>query len=260
MIRLRTYFLLFVLTLAGTTVVAQKAKHTFRLSPTDFLLDDEPFQIISGELHPSRIPPEYWQHRIRMAKAMGCNTISVYIFWNYHESEEGIFDFSTGNRNLAEFIKTVQKEKMWLIIRPGPYVCAEWELGGIPPYLLRIPDIRLRCMDPRYMAAAERYITRLADEIRPFLITRGGPVIMLQIENEYGSYANDRNYMQRLKDVWLASGIDIPTFTGDGPTTHMLEAGSLPGSAVGLDPGSSAADFELAAKMNPGVPVFSSET
>jgi beta-galactosidase len=115
-------------------------------------------------------------------------------------------------------------------------------------------------MDPRYMAAAERYIARLAEEIQPFLITRGGPVIMLQIENEYGSYANDRNYMQRLKDVWLANGIDIPTFTGDGPTTHMLEAGSLPGSAVGLDPGSSAADFELASKMNPGVPVFSSET
>ncbi|NLN31463.1 MAG: beta-galactosidase [Bacteroidales bacterium] len=260
MIRFGSCLLLFVLTLAGTTVDAQRAKHTFRLSPEEFLLDDEPFQIISGELHPSRIPPEYWQHRIRMAKAMGCNTISVYIFWNYHESEEGVFDFSTGNRNLAEFIKTVQKEKMWLIIRPGPYVCAEWELGGIPPYLLRIPDIRLRCMDPRYMAAAERYIARLAEEIQPFLITRGGPVIMLQIENEYGSYANDRNYMQRLKDVWLANGIDIPTFTGDGPTTHMLEAGSLPGSAVGLDPGSSAADFELASKMNPGVPVFSSET
>lgn len=260
MIRFGSCLLLFVLTLAGTTVDAQRAKHTFRLSPEEFLLDDEPFQIISGELHPSRIPSEYWQHRIRMAKAMGCNTISVYIFWNYHESEEGVFDFSTGNRNLAEFIKTVQKEKMWLIIRPGPYVCAEWELGGIPPYLLRIPDIRLRCMDPRYMAAAERYIARLAEEIRPFLITRGGPVIMLQIENEYGSYANDRNYMQRLKDVWLANGIDIPTFTGDGPTTHMLEAGSLPGSAVGLDPGSSAADFELASKMNPGVPVFSSET
>ncbi|HOS70901.1 MAG TPA: beta-galactosidase [Bacteroidales bacterium] len=260
MIRLKIYFLLFALILAGTTVPAQKAKHTFRLSPTEFLLDDEPFQIISGELHPSRIPAEYWQHRIRMARAMGCNTISVYIFWNYHESEEGVFDFSTGNRNLAEFIKLVQKEKMWLIVRPGPYVCAEWELGGIPPYLLRIPDIRLRCMDPRYMAAAERYMSRLADEIRPYLITRGGPVIMLQIENEYGSYANDRNYTQRLKEVWQANGIDVPTFTGDGPTTYMLEAGTLPGSAVGLDPGSTAADFELAAKMNPGVPVFSSET
>lgn len=242
------------------TAEAQKAKHTFKFSPAEFLLDDQPFQIISGELHPARIPEQYWNHRIQMAKAMGCNTISAYIFWNYHESEEGVFDFSTGNRNLAEFINLVQKEDMWLIIRPGPYVCAEWELGGIPPYLLRIPDIRLRCMDERYMAAAERYIARLAEEIRPWLITRGGPVIMIQIENEYGSYANDRNYMMRLKEVWTANGIDIPTFTGDGPTTYMLEAGTLPGSAVGLDSGSSPGHYELAAKMNPGVPVFSSET
>ncbi|MDX9930672.1 MAG: beta-galactosidase [Bacteroidales bacterium] len=258
----RSIFFLFMTTLliVSAQSEAQKVKHTFRLGPSEFLLDDQPFQIISGELHPARIPEEYWKHRIQMAKAMGCNTISVYIFWNYHETEEGVFDFSTGNRNLSEFINLVQKEDMWLIIRPGPYVCAEWELGGIPPYLLRIPDIRLRCMDPRYMAAAERYIVRLAEEIRPWLITRGGPVIMVQIENEYGSYANDRNYMMRLKEVWAASGIDVPTFTGDGPTTFMLEAGTLPGSAVGLDSGSAPEHFELASKMNPGVPVFSSET
>jgi beta-galactosidase len=248
------------LVLTSASLQAQKAKHSFKFSPTEFLLDDQPFQIISGEMHPARIPAEYWRQRIQMAKAMGCNTIAAYIFWNYHESEEGIYDFSTGNHNIAEFIKTVQDEDMWLILRPGPYVCAEWELGGIPPYLLRIPDIRLRCMDPRYMAAVERYIARLAEEIRPFLITKGGPILMLQIENEYGSFGNDRNYLLRLKEVWAANGIDVPTFTGDGPTTYMLEAGSLPGSAVGLDSGSSLADFELASKMNPGVPVFSSET
>ena len=110
------------------------------------------------------------------------------------------------------------------------------------------------------MVAAERYIKRLAEEIRPYLVTRGGPILMLQIENEYGSFGNDRNYMMRLKEVWASNDIDIPTFTGDGPTTYMLEAGSLQGSAVGLDSGSSLADFELASKMNPGVPVFSSET
>lgn len=239
---------------------AQKGKHTFTLGETEFLLDGKPYQIISGELHPSRIPAEYWRHRIQMAKAMGCNTISVYLFWNYHEAREGEYDFTTGNRNIAEFFRLVQEEGMWLIVRPGPYVCAEWELGGIPPYLLRIPDIKFRCMDPRYMAAAEKYITRLAEEIRPFQVTNGGPLLMLQIENEYGSYGNDRNYMFRLRDVWKSAGIDIPTFTGDGPTTYMLEAGSLPGSAVGLDPGNDADDFALAAKMNPGVPVFSSET
>jgi len=252
--------LVLIFILLPVSLTAQKAKHTFKFSATEFLLDDLPYQIISGELHPARIPAEYWKHRIKMAKAMGCNTISAYIFWNFHETEEGVFDFTKDNHNLAQFIKTVQDEDMWLILRPGPYVCAEWELGGIPPYLLRIPDIKLRCMDPRYMAAAERYIARLAEEIRPYLITRGGPILMIQIENEYGSFANDRNYLQKLKEIWASNGIDVPTFTGDGATPYMLEAGTLPGSAVGLDPGSSAADFELAARMNPGVPVFSSET
>ena len=253
-------YLLLALLFITPEANSQKVKHTFKLGPTEFLLDDEPFQIISGEMHPARIPAEYWKHRIQMAKAMGCNTVSAYIFWNYHESEEGVFDFTTGNRNLAEFMKLVQEEEMWLIIRPGPYVCAEWEFGGIPPYLLRIPDIKVRCMDPRYMAAAERYITRLAEELRPYQITKGGPLLMIQIENEYGSFGNDRNYLNRLKEVWTANGIDIPTFTGDGATTYMLEAGTLPGSAVGLDPGSDEGAFALAAKMNPGVPVFSSET
>jgi beta-galactosidase len=239
---------------------AQKVKHTFRFGDTQFLLDDQPFQIISGEIHPARIPEEYWKHRIQMAKAMGCNTIAAYIFWNYHESEEGVFDFTSDNHNIGEFIKTVQDEDMWLILRPGPYVCAEWELGGIPPYLLRIPDIKLRCMDPRYMAAAERYIAKLAEVISPYQITMGGPLLMIQIENEYGSFGNDRIYMKRLKELWAQNGIEVPTFTGDGPTSYMLEAGSLPGSAVGLDSGTSPAQFELAARMNPGVPVFSSET
>ncbi|HSL85603.1 MAG TPA: beta-galactosidase, partial [Bacteroidales bacterium] len=248
--------------LAGisSAVQGQRAKHTFRLGGTEFLLDDQPFQIISGEMHPARIPAEYWRHRVRMAKAMGCNTIGVYLFWNYHEQEEGVFDFSTGNRNLSEFFRIVSDEGMWLLLRPGPYVCAEWELGGIPPYLLRIPDIRLRCMDPRYMAAVERYMKNLAAEIKPWLITGGGPILMVQIENEYGSYGNDRNSLARLKEIWIENGINVPFFTGDGPTPYMLEAGTLPGCAVGLDPGNAHAHWELANRINPGVPVFSSET
>lgn len=238
----------------------QKSRHTFSLGTTEFLLDGNSFQIIGGEMHPSRIPAAYWRNRIQMAKAMGCNTISVYIMWNYHESQEGVYDFESENRNLAEFFRIVDEEGLWLIVRPGPYVCAEWEFGGIPPYLLRIPDIKLRCMDTRYMAAAEKYMAKLAAVIKPFLITNGGPVLMLQIENEYGSFGNDRNYISRLKDVWVENGIDVPFFTGDGPTTYMLEAGTLPGCAVGLDSGSQLSHFELAAKMNPGVPVFSSET
>ena len=254
-----TFLAIILLTTAGFPQ-KQKARHTFVLGESEFLLDANPLQIISGEMHPARIPEEYWRHRIRMAKAMGCNTISVYIFWNYHEQQENIFDFTSPNHNLGEFFKIVQDEDLWIIVRPGPYVCAEWELGGIPPYLLRIPDIKLRCMDPRYMAAAERYIAKLASEIKPYLITNGGSVLMLQIENEYGSYGNDRNYIKRLKDIWMENGIDVPFFTGDGPTTYMLEAGTLPGCAVGLDSGSDSSHFELAAKINPGVPVFSSET
>lgn len=259
-IKLPGLLFIFLLLSAGMSAQKTRADHTFTLGTSDFLLDGQPFQIISGEMHPARIPSEYWRHRIQMAKAMGCNTISAYIFWNYHEQEEGVFDFETGNRNLKEFFRIVQDEGLWLVVRPGPYVCAEWELGGIPPYLLRIPDIKLRCMDPRYMAAAERYIARLAEEIKPFMVTKGGPLLMIQIENEYGSFGNDRNYLLRLREVWKTAGVDIPTFTGDGPTTYMLEAGSLPGSAVGLDSGSSPAHWELASKMNPGVPVWSSET
>ena len=238
----------------------KKPKHSFKFSAKEFLLDEKPFQIISGELHPARIPAEYWRHRIRMAKAMGCNTISMYIFWNYHETEEGVFDFSTGNRNIAQFMNLVSEEKMWLIVRPGPYVCAEWDLGGIPPYMLKMPDIELRTTDPRFMYAAERYMARLAEELRPYLITNNGPILMIQIENEYGSFGSDREYMLKLRDIWTKNGIDVPTFTGDGPTVKMLEGGTLPGSAVGLDSGSSQEDFDLAVKINPGVPVFSSET
>lgn len=241
---------------------AQKKKetHTFSLGSTEFLLDNKPFQIISGELHPARIPAEYWRHRIQMAKAMGCNTISAYIFWNFHEPQEGVFDFTEGSHNISEFIRLVQEEGLWLIIRPGPYVCAEWEFGGIPPYLLRIPDIKVRCMDARYMAAAERYMKRLAEELKPYLLTNGGPILMMQIENEYGSFGNDREYILTLKKLWEENGINVPFFTADGATDAMLIAGTIPGCAVGLDPGTTQQDFDLAAKINPGVPVFSSET
>jgi beta-galactosidase GanA len=129
--------------------IAQTGKHKFTLGKTEFLLDGKPMQIISGEMHPARIPQEYWRHRIQMAKAMGCNTISAYIFWNYHETTEGIFDFKTGNKDVAKFIGICQEEGMWVLFRPGPYVCAEWDFGGLPPYLLKIPDIKIRCMDTR---------------------------------------------------------------------------------------------------------------
>ena len=252
--------LLFVTFFSFVTFFTFGQQHAFSLSPFAFLLDGKPFQIIGGELHPARIPREYWKHRIQMAKAMGCNTIAMYVFWNYHEPKEGQFDFTTGNKNLSEFIKFCKDEHMWVLLRPGPYVCAELEWGGLPPYLLRIPDISIRNMDARYMAAVKLYVARMSQVIKHHLITNGGNIIMVQVENEYGSFSNDRNYMLTLQKYWQNNGINVPFYTADGPTNFMLEAGSLPGAAVGLDPGGNPGDFALAKKKNPGVPVFSSET
>lgn len=240
------------------SAIAQK--HTFSLGKNDFLLDGRPLQIISGEMHPARIPHEYWRQRIQMAKAMGCNTIAAYVFWNYQETSKGVWDFTTGNHNIAEFIKICQQEGMWVLLRPGPYVCAEWDFGGLPNYLLSIPGIKVRCMDPRYMAAVTRYVTQVAKQVAPLQCTNGGPILMVQVENEYGSYGNDREYIKTLKKMWVTNGITVPFYTADGPTAFMLEAGSVDGAAIGLDSGGSDADFDQAKKQNPDVPAFSSET
>ena len=250
---------LLVAILVSPALMAQD-KHVFSFRDSVFLLDGKPFQIISGEMHPARIPREYWRHRIRMAKAMGCNTIAVYLFWNYHESSPGVWDFRTGNHDIAAFIRMCGEEKMWVLLRPGPYVCAEWDWGGLPFYLLKTPDIKVRCMDPRYMSAVKRYITRVATEVAPLQCDKGGPILMTQIENEYGSYGNDRTYLETLRKWWRAAGISVPFYTADGATAYMLEAGSLPGCAIGLDSGGSDGDFEQAFKQDPHVPAFSSET
>lgn len=245
---------------APPSSAGQTGRHTFALGTDDFLLDGKPFQIRGCEIHPARVPAEYWAHRIRMSKALGCNTIAVYLFWNYHETSEGTFDFTSGNRDIARFVALAQAEGLWVLLRPGPYVCAEWDFGGLPTYLLRDPELKVRCLHPTYMKAVERYIAHLVPVVRPLLVTRGGPILMVQVENEYGSYGNDRAYMTRLRDLFVGAGIDVPLYTADGPTPHMLEAGHLPGAAVGLDSGSSEQHWELARSIVPGVPVFSSET
>ena len=254
----KIFFLLAVMFFTSNLDAQQK--HIFSLGTKDFLLDGKPLQIISGEMHPARIPKEYWRHRIQMAKAMGCNTIAVYIFWNYLERQEGVWDFKSENRNIAEFIRICQEEKMWVLFRPGPYVCAEWDFGGLPTYLLKTPDIKIRCMDPRYMKAVEKYVARLAKEVKSLQCNYGGPIIMVQVENEYGSYGNDKAYMEALRKLWIKNGIVVPFYTADGPTPYMLEAGSIAGAAIGLDSGGDDAAFEQATKKNPNVPSFSSET
>ncbi len=234
--------------------------HSFTLGQHDFLLDGKPVQIISGEMHPGRIPRAYWRQRIQMAKAMGCNTIAAYVFWNYLETSKGHFDFQTESRNIAEFIRVAQQEGMWVLLRPGPYVCAEWDFGGLPNYLLEIPDIKVRCSDPRYLAAVHRYVQALSAQVSSLQVTHGGPILMVQVENEYGSYGNDQQYLKTLRGYWKEGGIQVPFYSADGASPSMLEAGNVYGAAIGLDPGTSEDDFQQAAKRNPNVPSFSSET
>jgi beta-galactosidase len=231
---------------------------SFRLGGSDFLLNGKPFRIMAGEIHYQRIPREYWADRLMKLKAAGLNTVGTYVFWNALEPEPGRWDFSGGN-DLAAFIRTAQRIGLWVLVRPGPYACAEWDFGGLPAWLLRTPDIKVRCSDPRYLEACESYILKLGEVLRDLQVHRGGPVLMVQIENEYGSYGNDRDYLLALKSYWEKAGLEVPFFTADGATPYMLEAGSVPGAAIGLDPGTSDKDFAEAARLERGVPVFCSE-
>ncbi len=210
--------------------------HRFELSGRQFLLDGRPFQIRSGEMHPIRIPAEYWRQRIRMAKAMGLNTIAVYVMWNALESEPGVFDLKSGSRDFARFIALCREEGLWVYLRPGPYVCAEWDFGGLPPYLLREPDIRVRDRhDAHYMQAVRRYLDTVAPLIAPLMAKQGGPILMLQVENEYASFGHDLDYLKLLQSMWRERGIDGPFSISDGLGQLQKQHTYLPGAALGLD-------------------------
>lgn len=215
--------------------VPEGRPHRFGFGRREFLLDGAPFQILSGEMHPARIPRAYWRHRIRMAKAMGLNTIAIYLMWNAIEPEPGRYDFS-GRNDFVHFVRLCQDEGMWVYLRPGPYVCAEWDYGGLPPYLLRQNDIRVRSKaDPRYMAAVRRLIGEYAQRIAPLMAPAGGPVLMLQLENEYASFGHDRAYLQAIRDCWRAHGIDGPFSLSDGLAQIRTQQTYLEGTALGLD-------------------------
>jgi beta-galactosidase len=217
----------------------------FTFGKREFLLDGEAFRVHSGEMHPARIAKEHWRHRIRMARAMGLNTVSIYVMWNHHEREPGVFDFETGNRDVAGFIRLCAEEGMWVYLRPGPYICGEWTNGGLPAYLLRDPDTQLRTRDdPRYMAAVRRYIAALAPRIAPLMARAGGPVLMLQIENEYSMFADDTGYLDALRDIWREHGIDGPFSVSDGWKDLVRRKAYPKGAALGLD----GADVEVLVK------------
>jgi beta-galactosidase len=237
---------------------ASEKTPSFRFEGREFVLNGRPFRIMAGEIHFQRIPRDYWADRLVKLRAAGLNTVCTYVFWNALEPEPGRWDFS-GPNDLAAFLRTAQRAGLWVVLRPGPYACAEWDFGGLPAWLLQTPDIKVRCSDPRYLAACESYIEKLAAEFRSLQVQRGGPVLMVQIENEYGSYGNDRTYTAALKEMWEKAGIEVPFYTADGATPHMLEAGTVSGAAIGLDPGTNEKDFAVAAGAGPDVPVFCSE-
>lgn len=207
--------LLFVTTL----VYAQQPTHKFEIGKEHFLLDGKPFQIRCGELHFARIPKEYWRHRIQMMKSLGMNTICAYVFWNFHERTPGEFKWDD-RADVAEFCRIARDEGLWVILRPGPYACAEWEMGGFPWWLLKNDNIKLRTKDPLYIKAARKYLKEVGNVLGPLQITNGGPIIMVQVENEHGFFADDAEYMGLIRKAVIDAGFDVPLFACN-PTYHL---------------------------------------
>ncbi|MFT3740728.1 MAG: beta-galactosidase [Breznakibacter sp.] len=206
---------LFIVTLAILISSCTAEKGKFEAGKNTFLLNGEPFVIKAAEIHYPRIPKEYWEHRIQMCKAMGMNTICLYIFWNIHEQEEGKFDF-TGNNNVAAFCQLAKKHGMYVIVRPGPYVCAEWEMGGLPWWLLKKSDVRLRENDPYFLERTKIFMNEVAKQLKDLQITKGGNIIMFQVENEYGAYGTNKEYVAAIRDIVKEAGLnEVPLFQCD---------------------------------------------
>ena len=199
--------ILFALLTVFTAFGTPKRGGTFVAGDKTFLLNGKPFVIKAAELHYPRIPRTYWEHRIRMCKALGMNTICLYVFWNIHEQQEGKFNF-TDNNDVAAFCRLAQKHGLYVIVRPGPYVCAEWEMGGLPWWLLKKKDIRLRERDPYFMERVKVFEQQVGNQLAPLTIDKGGPIIMVQVENEYGSYGVDKEYVSQIRDIVRSSGFD----------------------------------------------------
>jgi beta-galactosidase len=237
--------------LCMVAAAARNAPVKVTITGPQFVVDGKPLQIISGEMHYPRVPREYWRDRMKKARAMGLNAIATYIFWNLHEPKPGVFDFS-GQNDVAAFVRTAQEEGLYVLLRPGPYVCSEWDLGGLPAWLLADPNIMLRSTDPRFMAPAEEFLKRLGQELAPLQATRGGPIIGVQVENEYGSFGKDAQYMGKIRDAIVAAGLsEVPLFTADGP--EQLPFGTLPGvaAAINFGPGGAKKAFETVANFRP---------
>ena len=219
----------------------------------------KPTQIISGTIHYFRIRPEQWRDRIAKAKMMGLNAVETYVCHNLHEPKPGQFDFA-GMLDLEAFLDEIHRAGLYAIVRPGPYICAEWENGGLPAWLSARPGVEFRCMNPAFLAANDRYLNTVLPLVKKHLYTAGGPVIMLQIENEYGSYGNDKAYLRHVRQICLDNGIDVPLFTSDGPDDWMLQGGTIPECFQTVNFGSRSAEaFAQSRKYRPEGPDFCME-
>lgn len=212
------------LVLASANCVKASAS-TFEIGENDFLLDGKPFVIRCAEMHFARVPKAYWRHRIQMVKAGGFNVICAYMFWNFHEPREGQFRFD-GDRDVAEFCRIAQEEGMWVILRPGPYSCAEWEFGGLPWWLLKNEGIKLRSRDPRFLAPVRNYLKEVGRRLKANQITHGGNILMVQGENEYGFWGDDCEYMRTIHDTLREAGFDVPLFSCN--PAYNLKKGRIP--------------------------------
>ena len=244
--------------LAAQSVPAPAA-HSLRANGDHFELDGKPFQIISGAIHYARVPRAYWRDRLRKARAMGLNTVETYVFWNLHEPAPGQFDFS-GQNDVAEFIREAQQEGLFVILRPGPYACAEWDFGGYPAWLLKEPGMVVRTSNPAFMADTSRWLHRLGRELAPLQSGNGGPIVAVQVENEYGSFGSDHEYMEQIHHLLLDSGFDrAMLYTADG--ADEMRKGSLPElpAVINFGSGSAKQEFAKLAAIRPNGPKMCGE-
>jgi beta-galactosidase len=212
--------------------IGARAQHTFALSDTAFLLDSKPFVIISGEMHYPRVPREAWRARMKMAKAMGLNTIGTYVFWNVHEPQKGVFDFS-GNNDVREFVNIAREEGLWVILRPSPYICAEWEFGGYPYWLQNEKGLVVRSKEPTYLKEYKAYIREVGRQLAPLQVNHGGNILLVQIENEYGSYGSDKEYLDINRKMFIDAGFDGLLYTCD--PAPDIQKGHLPGLLAAIN-------------------------
>ena len=233
--------------------------HTASTRGHDFVVDGKPFQIISGAIHYPRIPRAEWPDRLAKLRAMGLNTVETYVFWNAHETSPGHFDFA-GQNDIAEFIRDAQRADLFVLLRPGPYVCAEWELGGYPSWLLKDHSLVLRSQDPKLTAATDRWFAELGKQIQPLLLQNGGPILATQVENEYGSFGDDHVYMELIHSMLLKHGLAAPIlYTADGPA--LIPRGGLPElpAVINFGTGEAKESFPILAKLRPDGPRMSGE-